>query len=599
MKRLIYTIILISVAFAYSYQAANADISKISNEEYSQGIIKSVQSIRSGVNSDGSPTSGRDLTHILWDIEVNKDKLTPEAKAFLKKENLLEAGKPSYHDMWQREGGFFRYFFSYSGEDAIPEDDTNQNGIPDILEMYDQYFELMRQKYIAHGFPMPVFENSENIYEIYLSNTATGKGVYGYCSPQKNVGDNPYTPQIEKNSYTSYIAIRTNFQGFGTPHETAVKITSAHEFQHAIQMGIELNKMTIFSKEACAVWSEEWVYEYEYDGFQYLSSFFSNPDMKLTYQPSGQTDAHYSRPYASWIYIKQLTDLYGEEIVKDIYFAHINNEQEQAFDEALQAHGTDFISSIKNFFTTMVIFAGNPDYKPHYFSIGDTLSKRFPNAPKIEKTSSITESVLNFNSKEEGNKKLEPLSADYHRFSYVPNAARGGLFKLKPNIPNTDSLAFVLISADKLKNPSSFEVKEVISNGAEVELRLDYSSAKPIVILAVINLKTSMASNNSTYSYSFTPDEETSVEDDKMLSDISIYPMPAESESVLELNNSFSGMASYTISDLSGKTLMNNSFYTETGKQLLPLNISGLQSGSYFITVENGNSRKTIKFVVK
>ncbi len=94
-------------------------------------------------------------------------------------------------------------------------------------------------------------------YDLYvMSISALG---YTTCSGE------PSDPSTPENDYASYIAISLNMD------DDLLKVTQAHEFQHAIQMGYDIAEPTWFM-ENCSTWMEDMVYDAVNDYVGYLHS---------------------------------------------------------------------------------------------------------------------------------------------------------------------------------------------------------------------------------------------------------------------------------------------------------------------------------------
>lgn len=79
-----------------------------------------------------------------------------------------------------------------------------------------------------------------------------------------------------------------------------------------------------------------------------------------------------------------------------------------------------------------------------------------------------------------------------------------------------------------------------------------------------------------------------------------MYPNPATSETYLELNLSKASFITLSVVDITGKTVMNSNYGTQTiGKHTLGLNTSTLVSGVYFIKVSAAGYTSTQKLVIE
>lgn len=131
------------------------------------------------------------------------------------------------------------------------------------------------------GYPAPPVNrsvDSDGRYHVYVTNLSN---VYGYTTPENEVTTGSHT-------YTSYITIHNSFSGFYTEGIDAARVTVAHEFHHAIQLGNYYVRETqngdiedLFFYEMTSTTMEELVYNSINDYYAYLSTFFRNPDLSM------------------------------------------------------------------------------------------------------------------------------------------------------------------------------------------------------------------------------------------------------------------------------------------------------------------------------
>jgi hypothetical protein len=77
----------------------------------------------------------------------------------------------------------------------------------------------------------------------------------------------------------------------------------------------------------------------------------------------------------------------------------------------------------------------------------------------------------------------------------------------------------------------------------------------------------------------------------------SLYPNPATSEVMLNLEGLESGPAQWILVDAAGRTLAENSFRVGLeGKSAQILDVSGLAEGAYILIVHSANQRVSVPF---
>lgn len=126
------------------------------------------------------------------------------------------------------------------------------------------------------GFPPPPSDSGAGggyEYDVYVQSLPQGE--YGYTDWDEN------RPIIDRTNatYATWMVIRNEFQTTYTRGIPALKVTVAHEFNHAIQVGnFGLWPNDIYFYELTSTWLEQVVYPGIRDYFQYLPNFFSNVD---------------------------------------------------------------------------------------------------------------------------------------------------------------------------------------------------------------------------------------------------------------------------------------------------------------------------------
>lgn len=186
-------------------------------------------------------------------------------------------------------------------------------------------------------------DGGDNHYDIYISNL--GSGYYGYTEYEKREADN---------RYKSYI-VMDNKMDVPTPGINGARVTAAHEFHHAIQVGSYRPPLDgdSYYFEATSTAMEEFVYDTINDYYFYLPTYFRNPERRFTYS-FGNTG--YDR--VIWnIYLKEKferedNDLTkGFDIIKKSWEIMRNHQRSaiEAISLALAENGLDMKSSYNDF----------------------------------------------------------------------------------------------------------------------------------------------------------------------------------------------------------------------------------------------------------
>jgi len=221
-------------------------------------------------------------------------------------------------------------------EDAVPSQDLDGNGMPDIVESFGVIFEYVWDFLInARGFPAPPSDeaepndanqrNPDGRYDVFIY----WMNYYGYAYPEQY----PNSP-----SY-SYIAVRNTLGKLGLR-----QIVAAHEFYHAIQFVYDCTEESWWM-ETTATYMEDEVYPDVNDNYQYLAYWFRRSD---TYGLETFDGWH---EYGNFIFAKRLSEDFGDNIIKEIWEEMNSTDGLQAVDNVLISKNSSMVSAFSTFIT--------------------------------------------------------------------------------------------------------------------------------------------------------------------------------------------------------------------------------------------------------
>ncbi len=246
----------------------------------------------------------------------------------------------------------FRFHFTTQGQRAVDPTDNNGNSIPDYVDTVIFVFDdVYRHITEVLGYTPPPSDDilpasmdngGSSHYDVYINNLSSG--FYGYVQADYYVEDNPNSPDItEINAYTSYMAIRNNYDGFTNSQFNNLRVTIAHEFFHSIQFGYDGWEVD-WVMEATSVWMEESAYDDINDCYQYLLPWFEEPHESLA--------ATNSRWYGSFIYFQYIDEhLGGPDMIRQIWNNSIlhdswnEDDSRTIIDDALSIASSSFIDA--------------------------------------------------------------------------------------------------------------------------------------------------------------------------------------------------------------------------------------------------------------
>lgn len=198
------------------------------------------------------------------------------------------------------------------------------------------------------NYPLPPSDNGaggDNRYDIYIQDIA---GYYGYTE---------LDGQASNGHYYSFMVIDNDFLVNYTKGINAAKVTLAHEFHHAIQVGgYEYRSQDDYYHEITSTAMEEFVFDYVNDYFFYLPSYFDNQGTAIS-NHSGYDLAILN------IYIKER---FGYEAIKKIWENINNNRALKAISMAFEENSASFRNEFSNF-NTWTFFTGYRSIPAKYF----------------------------------------------------------------------------------------------------------------------------------------------------------------------------------------------------------------------------------------
>ncbi|HOA05255.1 MAG TPA: T9SS type A sorting domain-containing protein [Candidatus Fermentibacter daniensis] len=160
-------------------------------------------------------------------------------------------------------------------------------------------------------------------YDLYIKSIAS----LGYTTYSGEPSD-PTTPE---NDYASHIVICVGLS------DNLLKVTQAHEFQHAIQMGYDVSEPTWFM-ENCATWMEDMVYDEVNDYVGYLQGG-ENPLRRPWFDIRSSQGLYW---YGGCLWTRYMAIRMGTDAILDIWEkcgAVAGNNTLAAQGEVFQNHG--------------------------------------------------------------------------------------------------------------------------------------------------------------------------------------------------------------------------------------------------------------------
>ncbi len=545
----------------------------------------------------GDKTQRSCLSLVILEGVKNKELLTERLQGVL--ETYEE--RPSLPDFLNTE--HFRFHYNTTGSNGVPIRDNNGNGKPDYVEFMAAEFENVYTKEIdGLGYSAPPSDGNEggnSLYDVYISNIQ--EGVYGFVAPEDLIGDNPNSSVEENSASTSWMAMRNNYEGFGSESE-AIQVTAAHEFFHAIQMGYNSEAATAFGFEGTAAWMEEEIYPGVDDNFQYLNSVFESPDIAINYDFLDDDDPDYFDNqnfwYGSWIFFQYLGENYGRDVVK-IFWENLRSQSElAALKSAIVSQNTTFNAAFEDFFIANIVLSANDSSKPYFYGrAADYIEYLERNTDsekvKIEGTINLSQSTKTWNSATDGNRRLMRFSADYIKI----NTRNEFIAEIESQSPDDREVGIMFVSfapsgaVRVIKNFPASEQK------AKIDVKNINSSEE--MYLIVYRLGDDLDDYTSEqYSVKLTRTSSVTGIDDNLGATnyfkIASNPISNELSFVYQLDNQNLKNYKVTVTDILGRKMI------ESNSVDTPIQTSRWAKGTYFVTLlENKKPVAVRKIVVQ
>jgi len=260
--------------------------------------------------------------------------------------------------------GQFRIHYDMTGIGGVSPVDVNPaNNIPDYVDAVMESFDYSHHiQTSVIGFNPPPKDNGEgggDEFDIYIRNFSR---IYGQTSFEAALPD-------DETRYISYIEIDNNYYGFPTSGLDGMRVTSAHEYFHAIQFGYKFLpdedlfwENEVFFYEISSTWMEDMIYDEVNDYYFYLDNFFKDIN-----KPFDTYDGSYE--YGNCLWNHMLTKKYGATIIKDIWTKLVDYPALDAVDRTLQEYGSSFYEELIDY-SIWNYYTGSRADTVHYYDEG-------------------------------------------------------------------------------------------------------------------------------------------------------------------------------------------------------------------------------------
>ncbi|MDZ7268045.1 MAG: hypothetical protein ONB48_09910 [candidate division KSB1 bacterium] len=179
--------------------------------------------------------------------------------------------RPSLPQSYVTADGKFRFHYTTSGPNAVSPVSTNPAGVPDFVYEAGVAAQQAHRLLVEElGMRPPPGDNGQDgaEYDFYLLELGN---LYGDTNPEFTGGSGP-----------SFIRLDNDYgPAFFSRGLDGLRVTVAHEYFHAVQLGYLYRGEDIFFFEMSSTWFEELAHPDVNDYFQYLRYWFRNPQLPL------------------------------------------------------------------------------------------------------------------------------------------------------------------------------------------------------------------------------------------------------------------------------------------------------------------------------
>lgn len=210
----------------------------------------------------------------------------------------------------------FRVHFTRAGPNAVPAADTNDSGVPDLVEAVARVYDAVADTYHGRmGYRRPASDalvpsnGGDGRFDIYLLDFALQSD--GAFRVDTCTSANPAVCQ-------GYVVQENDFVGYGYPSaEAATRILGSHEYFHAIQAAYDNDQGTVIS-EGSAVWATEQFDPSTADFEGFIHGYLDRPDRSIDSPPAGPVPTF---AYGSAIFFEFLSEKYGVPLIRALWEA--------------------------------------------------------------------------------------------------------------------------------------------------------------------------------------------------------------------------------------------------------------------------------------
>ncbi|MCP4632756.1 MAG: T9SS type A sorting domain-containing protein [candidate division Zixibacteria bacterium] len=480
---------------------------------------------------------------------------------------LTRVGKQVTYDTPE---GHFRIHFDTIGGHAVYEPDIDvdpADGYPDYVNRCAEYFEESWMLFDTLGYTMPPYDGQNgggtDLYDVYMHHYA---GAYGVTFPEDRSNQYP----DRSNSYTSYIYVDPNYNGFGYPDRTLpLKVTVVHEFYHAVQFSYNL-WADIWFMENSSTWSEDVLYDDVNDNYAYLSYFFNVPH----YAHSTENGAH---EYGMFVWPQYIFQNYGIDAMRIIWEETVYEAVDDALDIYFGSHGSTLQETYRDFIRWNY-FTGSRDDQQHYEE-----GSHYPLIRMMETYNTLP--VY----QEASLRRPSGIGCNYIQFNNLGSFE--GPFRFDVDGANSRSWAMDVIIFEE-DGDIRYENTDCDPDGiGTIFVTTEEPVDNIVLIVSLLSNQTNQDYLYSAYIDSFTVVSGSASSAPEKFDILGNYPNPFNSSTVIKFISPFSSAINFKVFALSGREVHDSDHKISRGENSIHWDGEKLPSGIYYYKISGVDSR--------
>lgn len=255
---------------------------------------------------------------------------------------------------------------------------TVEKFVDSVANTFEQIWSLQIDSLHLEAPPSDGPQGGGPEYDIYVEELGTD--MFGETSW------NPTTDLVENGvcqRFSTYITVDNDFVGYRTPGMDGLRVTAAHEFFHAVQVGsygvwTNVPSSNFYFYELSSVWMEHVAFQEIHDYYYYLPKFFLYyRDSQDRSYPFTKFDGAY-RGYERAVWAFFLSEKFGRDIIREIWVGMKQTPVIPATASALERRGTALEQEFADF-SLWNFYTGDRADPTRYYNEGSSFPRYKPN----------------------------------------------------------------------------------------------------------------------------------------------------------------------------------------------------------------------------